>query len=131
MSFPSCTRANQMVRVIRRRSVNKLVNKVHYLNQMKIKVRIGPLIIAFILTMLFIMAAEAEAPIHILAAAWLSFAAALLMLAIWRLGLLGKFFRANCRNERAAVLRIECDTWGVVLSGTLIVTGLALLYLLD
>lgn len=77
------------------------------------------------------MAAEAEAPVRLLAGVWLSFAATVLILAIWRFSLLRRFSRPTYAKGKANIIEADIDHWGVALTVSLIVTGLALLYLLD
>jgi hypothetical protein len=93
--------------------------------------KVTPLVVALILSALFGMAAEAEAPIRSLAGVWLSFAAIVLILAIWRFSLLRRFSRPNYANGKANIIKADIDHWGVALTASLIITGFALLYLLD
>ena len=96
-----------------------------------LKARIVPVGVAFIATALFLIAAEAEARIHLLAAGWFILASAVLMLAICRFAPLGHILGLKYTIGAPNGVRSECDDWGVTLTASLIVTGLALLYFLD
>jgi hypothetical protein len=97
----------------------------------KLNIEVAPVVVAFVVTVLFFLAAEAETPVHLLARAWSGLAMVVLILASWRFSPFRQFSRPNYANRRANVITREYDRWGAALTGTLIATGLVLLYLLD
>jgi hypothetical protein len=97
--------------------------------------RVAPIAFALIASAAFVVAVEAEAPVHFLAAAWLSSAVVVLMLAICRFTLFGRRTRLKwagvAANGLVSEWRMRCDDWGMAMTAALVISGLVFLYLLD
>jgi hypothetical protein len=98
-------------------------------------VRIVPPVFASMLCALFIIGAERETHIHLLAAIGLTVALTVLILAICRRVLLGHTNQPRLANgsvdRRAAEWRMICHAWGQALTACLIIAAFAFLYFLD
>jgi hypothetical protein len=98
-------------------------------------VRIVPPVFTSMLCALFIIGAERETHVHLLAAIWLTIAMTVLILAICRWMPLGHTNQPQLANggvdRRAAEWRMKCHTWGQALTVCLIIATFAFLYFLD
>lgn len=90
-----------------------------------------PAVLAFLLTILLILAAEAELPNKLLLAALFALLVIVLSLVIYRFSLGIQVNRPTECDPYRLECTAGCDRWGIALTASVIIFGVALLYFLD